>query len=364
MEAVTTLELEITDVGAQGVCIARHEGQVVFVTGAIPGERVRAIVTGSGKGGRFLRAEVVKVLEPSSDRVTPACGYAGVCGGCTWQHVSRSRQLELKTKVLRDALTRIGGIDAQGVSVTEATGDGTRWRTRIRMTPNDEGRLGFRAARSHDVVVVDDCVISRVTVPTHVTEWPSEVLLGPDEFSAIGRTWRVHPAGFWQPHVLAAELLAQQVRARSGLRPGDRALDLYSGVGLFSAVLAEQVGMTGNVEAVESNPAAVRDAKHNLVDLPQVHVHRADVGDWLTNFSGQADAVVVDPPRSGVAQPVVDALLRIAPTTLVMIACDAASFARDLAKFLAAGWSVTDIEGYDLFPMTAHLEIAATLKSP
>lgn len=364
MEAVATFELDVTDVGSGGVCVGRHpDGRVVFVAGAIPGERVRVALTGEGKGGRFLRGDVVEVLEASQDRVTPPCTYAGECGGCTWQHVSLARQRELKTSVLQDALRRIGKLDAGDVQVQAPAGDGTHWRTRIRMTPTDDGRLGFRARRSHDVVAVERCVISAVPVPTQITEWPSEVLLGPDEFHAIGRTWRVHPAGFWQSHVDAAELLAQQVRSRSGLLPGERALDLYSGVGLFSAVLAEQVGITGSVQAVESNAFAVKNAKRNLQDLPQVDHHRADVSQWITAFTGRVDAVVVDPPRTGLGRDVVAELLRIRPSRIVMISCDPASFARDVAWFIDGGMQVREIVGLDLFPMTAHLEVAATLIS-
>lgn len=364
MEAPVRVEFEVTDVGSGGVCIARHaDGRVVFLSGALPGERVVAEITGQGKGGRFLRGDVVEVLEASPDRVEPPCKHAGVCGGCTWQHVSVQRQLELKTKVLRDALTRIGKLDASEVQVHAAPGDGTRWRTRIRMTPTEDGRLGFRARRSHDVVPIDDCVISAVEVPRHRTEWPSEVHLGPDEFTAIDRSWRVHPAGFWQSHVAAAEILADQVRARSSLTPGERGIDLYSGVGLFSAVLADQVGVTGHVDAVESNPYAVKNAKANLADLPQVQQHRADVADWIADFDGRADAVVVDPPRTGLERQVVDALLRIAPRSIVMVSCDPATFARDLALFTAGGMSVRDVVGLDLFPMTAHLEAVATLIS-
>lgn len=364
MEAPVVLELEVTDVGAGGVCIGRHgDGRVVFITGAIPGERVRVAVTGEGKGGRFLRADVVDVVRASADRVQPPCAHAGVCGGCSWQHVRLSRQRELKAQVLNDALRRIGKLDLGEVGVIAPPGDGTRWRTRVRMTPTDEGRLGFRARRSHEIVPIDDCIISAVPIPTQITQWPSETYLGPDEFTAIGRSWRVHHAGFWQPHVAAAELLADQVRARSALAPGERALDLYSGVGLFSAVLADQVGVTGAVEAVESNPAAVKNAKANLADLAQVRHHRADVADWLVGVDGPVETVVVDPPRAGLGRAVVAELLRIRPRRVVMVSCDPASFARDLSWFAQEGWEVHDVVGADLFPMTAHLEAVATLIS-
>lgn len=361
MEAV----VEILDVASGGVCVARHDGQVVFVSGAIPGERVRVEITGSGKGGKFLRGRVVEVLQASPDRVEAPCAYFGRCGGCDWQHVALPRQRELKTQVLRDALRRIGKFsELDDVVVFPASDEesGERWRTRIRLTPNAEGRLGFRAERSHDVVVIDDCRIADVEIPTHVTEWPSEVIIAPEYEHALGRSWRVNQRGFWQAHRAAAELLADEVRTRTDLHPGERAADLYAGVGLFSAVLAEQVGPTGHVDAVESNPAAVKNAKTNLADLTNVRVHRSDVLDWLYAFEGRLDTVVLDPPRTGLGREVVAELLRIRPATVVYVSCDPASFARDAGWLRDGGMVVSNIRGYDLFPMTAHLETVATLR--
>lgn len=360
MEAV----VDIVDVAAGGVCVARHEGQVVFVTGAIPGERVRIEITGSGKGGKFLRGRVVEVLTASPDRIEPPCPYFGVCGGCDWQHVALGAQRGLKAKVLSDALTRIGKFtEFEQVSVLAATPteDGTRWRSRIRLTPNEAGRLGFRAQRSHDVVVINDCLIADVEIPTHETVWPSEVILASDVEWALGRQWHVGPRGFWQAHVAAPELLADEVRQRSALAPGEIAADLYAGVGVFAAVMAEQVGVTGSVHAVESNSIAAKNAKRNLADLTNVQVHAEEVVDWLYAWEGQLDSVVLDPPRTGLGRAVVDELVRIRPTTIVYISCDPASFARDLRWLADGGMQVRDVTGYDFFPMTAHLEAVATL---
>jgi tRNA/tmRNA/rRNA uracil-C5-methylase (TrmA/RlmC/RlmD family) len=181
---------------------------------------------------------------------------------------------------------------------------------------------------------------------------------------AAGRDWRVSPAGFWQVHPGAADTLAAAVLDALRPRPGEVALDLYCGAGLFAGVLATAVGPSGAVIGIESDAAAVRDARHNLRATPWARVHRGDVAALLArNGLSGASLVVLDPPRAGVARPVID-LLSAPPLPVRRIAyvsCDPATLARDLAALGEAGWSLEALRAFDAFPMTHHVECLATL---
>jgi tRNA/tmRNA/rRNA uracil-C5-methylase (TrmA/RlmC/RlmD family) len=182
---------------------------------------------------------------------------------------------------------------------------------------------------------------------------------------AAGRDWRVTGPGFWQVHPAAADTLAGAVLAALAPRPGEGALDLYSGVGLFAGVVAEAVGPTGAVVAVESSEPACKDARRNLHDLPQVRIAHARVDAWLRSDEaaalGGVDVVVLDPPRSGAGRGVVEAIAARAGRAIAYVACDPAALARDLATFAALGWRLDSLRAYDAFPMTHHVECVAGL---
>jgi len=190
---------------------------------------------------------------------------------------------------------------------------------------------------------------------------------------AAGRTWRVDLAGFWQVHPAAADTLAAAVLEALAPRPGEVALDLYCGAGLFAGVLAPEVGPDGRVIAVESDAAAVRDARHNLRQWPWARVHRGDAGEVLSRLGlSGASLVVLDPPRSGAAPAVIEALTGgPAPgpeggglRRIAYVSCDPATLARDLGLLIAGGWTLDALRAFDAFPMTHHVECLATLSRP
>ena len=414
------LELAVGEAVHGGWCVARGDqtgGQVVFVRHALPGERVRAVITQAT--ARLARADAVQILQPSADRVQPPCPHArpGGCGGCDWQHASLPAQRALKAAVISQQLARIGGIDRE-VSVQPLPGDdgGLRWRTRVTFAVGPDGTAGLRRHRSHEVLDVGECPIAHPLVTaTGVTgaTWPAvssvQVFTSPETCQravtaaqagrtgpkeqlpevaaehvqllgrsgaripvrgsghitrqAAGRSWRVSLGGFWQVHPGAADVLASAVLDALAPQPGDRALDLYSGAGLFAGVLAEAVGPGGSVTAIEGDRAAVRDARHNLRDWPWARVRSGDVGELLgRDGTGGATLAVLDPPRAGVARQVIDALCAAAElTAIAYVSCDPATLARDLALLLAGGWVLDDLRGYDAFPMTHHVECLAAL---
>jgi tRNA/tmRNA/rRNA uracil-C5-methylase (TrmA/RlmC/RlmD family) len=378
-----------------GWCVARLADEskfVVFVRHALPGERVRAEVT--QLTAKFARADAVEILESAPERVKPPCPYArpGGCGGCDWQHASMDAQRRFKGAVITQQLRRIAGIERE-VIVQPLPGheSGLRWRTRVRFAVGADGQAGFRKHRSTEIVPVGDCLIAHPLVTqAEVTRrsWPGtrsvEVAVAPvsgeravitdrgqgrgrGQFlvqHAARRDWRVAATGFWQVHPAAADTLATAVIDGLGPKPGETALDLFCGAGLFAGVLADAVGPDGTVIGVETDQVAVRDARHNLRPTPWARVHRGDATEVIgrIGLSG-ASLAVLDPPRAGVGRDLIDRLcagpgLR----RIAYVSCDPATLARDLASFARHGWQLADLLAYDAFPMTHHVECLALIE--
>ncbi|MFT4289439.1 class I SAM-dependent RNA methyltransferase [Nocardioides sp.] len=331
--------------------------RVVFVRHALPGERVVVEVTEGTDGDRFWRGDAVAVLEPSPDRVEPPCPYAGPgrCGGCDFQHVALPAQRALKTQVVREQLARLAGIDAD-VVVEPVPGDpdvtaGLRWRTRQSYARTTSGGRGMRLHRSHDVIPVDDCLIAardaREPGPGTVTE------------HVLGRPFTVAADGFWQVHPTAPETLVTEVLRVLDPAPGDTVLDLYAGVGLFAAFLTDRVGPAGRVVAVEGDRRASELSRRNV---PAAEITAGDVAEVLrTSYRDGFDLVVLDPPREGARRAVVEQVAARSPRKVAYVACDPAALARDLAIFAEHGYRTTSLRGFDLFPMTHHVECVALL---
>jgi tRNA/tmRNA/rRNA uracil-C5-methylase (TrmA/RlmC/RlmD family) len=330
------LELEVGPVAHGGHCVARHEGRVVFVRHALPGEQVLAMVT-EDHGGSFCRADAITVLRPSADRVPPPCPHAGPgrCGGCDWQHASAAAQRELKAAVVREQLARLAGLPDVPVVVTPVPGgtpDGLLgWRTRLRFAVDREGRTGLRRYRSHHLELVEHCPLGTVEVNAVGVGrrcWPgaaevevvastggdravtvvprragqSPIQIGPPTVreQAAGREWRVSTAGFWQVHPAAADSLATAVLDMLRPQPGESAVDLYAGAGLFAGVLAAAVAPSGRVLAVEGDRQAAADARGNLAGAAaEVEVRAVAVtGRLVAELPFRPALAVLDPPPS------------------------------------------------------------------
>jgi tRNA/tmRNA/rRNA uracil-C5-methylase (TrmA/RlmC/RlmD family) len=372
------LELEVGPVAHGGHCVARHEGRVVFVRHALPGERVRAVVD-EDAGGSFCRADAVAVLVASPDRVDAPCGWAraGGCGGCDFQHVAPPAQRRLKADVLAEQLHRLAGIERR-VEVEELPGGALGWRHRVRLAVDEVGSPGLRAHRSHDVLPIADCPIAPPgMLPPVLAEGfapGTEIEVAQDVDGAVhvgdspvvqravGREWALSPGVFWQVHPALPDALAGAVRDWAGAPRGGTAWDLYGGVGLFAAVLAEQVGPDGRVTVVESSRRAVADGRAALADLGQVGWRAGRVEQVLGTLGGRPDVVVADPPRRGLGRALVDALCAHAPDRVVHVACDPAALARDLSLFAARDYRLAELRAFDAFPMTHHMECVALLE--
>jgi len=390
-----TLERPATG-GAVG---RRASGRVVFVRHALVGEVVRAVVT--EETASFERAEAVEILSASPQRVSAPCPYAKAfaCGGCDLQHASAVEQNSWKRFVVADHLRRIAGVSWDG-DVETVGSDARGTRTRLRCGVDENGRLCQHVYRSNELVALDSCWISDERLaPAFSSRWPgaSEVELraiGSGEPFAVvrretsrgeiveirsltgvplpattqssvevmGQTYRVGPRSFWQSHRDAPRLLVDAVSAAAQLGDGDSLVDLYSGVGLFSLALLPVVGKSGRVVSVESSAHAVRDARLNAAGYSNIKIREWSVTPRSVNDTVvSGDVVVVDPPRTGLARGVADALLRRSPRRIVYVSCDAATAARDLKGLLAGGFELRDLRVLDLFPMTEHVEMVALL---
>ena len=369
--------LTVGRVAAGGACVARAEdGRVVFVRHALPGETVRVTVT--SEGARFLRADVVEVLEPSPDRVPAPCRYAGTCGGCDWQHASPATQLALKTELVREHLARLAGFAWDGS--VEPVEPLWGWRTRVQWSVDAEGRPGLHPHRSREVLPVEECLIAATEPPTvggpgssvevmavqgqRATTVDGRPVDAPGVRVAVaGRRFEIAAGGFWQVHERAPEVLWAAVREGLVPQQGERVVDLYAGVGLFAALMGDLVGPTGSVLAVEGSARACADAARNTDDQPWVKVRTEAVTSSLVRRL-QADLVVLDPPRAGAGLEVSAALAALDCRAIAYLSCDAATFARDLKVFLAAGWGVHSLRALDLYPQTEHVELVGVLTPP
>jgi len=403
-----TFELQLTSIAHGGAALGRHEGRVIFVPYALPGETARVEITEDK--GRYAFARPVEVLEPSPDRIEPPCPYFGAsgCGGCQWQHIDYGAQLRFKAEIVADQLARIGGIADPPVHPTLPDSSGWAYRNHAQFHPAPEGGLGFQAASGGRVVPIDECPIlhpllsdlyatldldlpdllrlslragtetgDRMLIfemaedlpPALESDMPvSCVLLLSDGLHAnlIGsnhireivaeRPYRISAPSFFQVNTPQAAQLVRLVGEYLDLHGGETVLDAYCGVGLFTARLA---GRAGLVLGVEAAPAAVADLLENTADLENVEVIEGPIEAVLPDLDVSLDAAVVDPPRAGVDRFALDALVARRPARIVYVSCDPATLARDAKRLARAGYHLAQVQPVDMFPQTYHVESVA-----
>lgn len=389
------LELTPSAMAAGGDAIARDaDGRVVFVEGALPGERVRARVVQSKKD--FARAVVVDVVDASPDRVAPPCAaLAEGCGGCSWQHVAAGAQSRLKVAIVEDALRRIGRFDAADLPPIGVRPMATpAVRTSARLGVDATGRAGQHRRGSHDVIATSACLAAHPLLGELIVDgrfgaaanevllrvgaasgeraalgfpssdgfgWlPDDVVVGPDAVvheSVAGAWLQVSIGSFFQSGPVAAEALVAAVDDAVGdaLGRGGHLVDAYAGVGLFGATVgASREGV--KVTSIESDRAANADARVNLAELDAV-VLEGEVGRWRPSPDDPpVDVVIADPARSGLGRPGASALTAAGAGRLVLVSCDPASLARDARLLADAGYRLASLDLVDAFPDTFHVE--------
>lgn len=403
------LTIQLTAMAHGGSALGRDaSGRVIFVPLAIPGETVRVRLEGGKE--RYAHAELLEVLESSPDRVQPRCPHFGPCGGCHFQHLAYPAQLDAKTQVVRDQLLRIGKFENPPVKEVLPSPQFWEYRNSVSLSPTGDGRVGFWSHREDRVIAIDECHIIQpalqelyrnldlelrdlrrltlrvgadgdllVIFETQEVEPPSlktdlsvsaAILLPTGEAANLigdnfliqhcaGRDWRVSAGSFFQVNPGAAEHLVRLVGELAALSGTESVLELYSGVGLFTAGLSVACD---RVVGIEAGPDAVADAAVNLDDTDNVELFQGPVEDILPVLADQPlDIVVLDPPRSGVEPSVIDALLEIRALRIVYVSCDPATFARDARRLARGGYRLETVQPVDMFPQTFHVETVSLL---
>lgn len=370
---------------------------MVFTPFVLPGERILARARQEKPG--LVRADTLEVVNASPERVAAPCPYFGRCGGCHYQHAPYEYQLALKRRILVEELRRLGKIEPPGeIATISAEPWGYRNRAQLHI---EDGRLGYREARSHRLCAVEECPIASPKlnealralvhmmrdprwprfvrsieiftderevqinvldtdrpVARRFFDWCAEEIPGvvPGALDYEGR-FRVSSNSFFQVNRFLTDRLAETVTA--GLS-GETALDLYAGVGLFSAPLARRFQ---NVTAIESGGGAVRDLQFNATraGLANIHAEQRTAEEFLAGLRQAPDFVLLDPPRAGMGKAVVERLTALRPRRVTIVACDPATLARDLAGLAGHGFHLQKLTLVDLFPQTFHLETVAEL---
>ncbi len=404
---MATHELEITTMAHGGSGIGRLDGRVVFTPGVIPGEVVEVEIVEDSKKSLW-RAQPVKIVAPSPHRIPHIWPEADLsrpwamrAGGADYGHIELSHQRTLKTDILRDALQRFGGLSGDLVDslvVQGVPGDdeknGLAWRTRVSLHADAEGRLGPYAEKSHTVIPVNSLPLATENIQNcgvldstyqgaesvRVVDALSGVRLiidnqKPQELSEFvsGVEFRLSDQTFWQVHHQAPEVLQGALtRAvqQDRLDPTARNADLYCGVGLLGAALADISPSTLTLTGVESEESALPYLMQNLDDKTTLTPVADRVDRWLRReVTGLSAAtanewsratVILDPPRSGAKSDVISSLETLAPAQIVYVACDPVALGRDTGLLDKAGYDMVFIEAWDLFPHTHHMETIAT----
>jgi 23S rRNA (uracil1939-C5)-methyltransferase len=383
------------------------DGRAVFIPYTLPGETVSVRLVEQKRG--YARGELLEVLTPSIARIEPLCLHFGVCGGCHYQHMSYEDQLTAKTGILGEQLERIGGLVDPPVEPAVSSPNQTLYRNHVQFHLTADGKIGYHKARSDEVLPIRECHLpesplnaiwpqldfetfpglerfalrlgieddvqlilesSDLQAPeiniqdlpvsvVHLSAGGSLVLGGSEAIwiEVLDRSFQVSAGSFFQVNTpMAAEMVAHLLEMLPNFQPlksDATLLDVYCGVGLFSAFLAPLVS---RLVGIESSPAAASDFVANLDEFDHVELYEATAEEVLPNLDIAPDIVLLDPPRSGISRQAMDGLLGLDSPLLVYISCDPATLARDAKRLTARRYRLEQITPFDLFPQTYHIE--------
>ena len=401
-------ELHLTDMAHGGDALGRHEGKVIFVPYAMPGEE--ALVEIVEDKGRYARARLIEILSPSPHRVGPPCPHfgPGKCGGCQWQHIAYPAQLELKAAVVGDQLARLGRLPDVPVKRPLPNASPWHYRNHVQFSVGDDGRLGFVATDGRRVETVEVCHLlhplleelfaaldlelpgltrlslragvntgdQMVIFETHddlppalesdlpiscvllLSDGAPANLVGSNYITEVvaGRRFRISAPSFFQVNTAAAEELVRVVGEYLAPAGDETLLDAYCGVGTFALSLADKVG---RVIGIEEDAGAVADARLNIAELTNVEFMEGRVEALLPQLDRPIDLAVLDPPRQGCRPDALMTLIELAPLRVVYVSCDPATLARDARKLAEGGYQLLEVQPVDMFPQTYHVESVA-----
>lgn len=402
-----------------GECLGRlADGRAVFVPFVLPGELAEVEITESKP--RFAHGRAVKLLEKSPDRISPPCPYFSLCGGCHYQHLGYTQQLELKKDLVKDQLERLGKLTNLPEIPITASPTAFADRNQVQFHPawreNAEvpASLGFKRASSDEVLPIGKCLLipdemnellpqieleagSAITRIAMRSDSEGEIMLvfegesdEPPELSldlpvsatylspsgrslnlsgndalvyhVLGREFLVSPESFFQVNLPVAEEMVRHILALVEGKQNLSILELYSGVGLFTHFIAPHASQ---LTAIESSPSACFDFAGNLDEFENISLYEGAVEVILPEIVAQIkpiDLVVLDPPRAGLNAKARQALIDLAPKEIIYLSCDPSTLARDLKHFGEAGYNLQSVHAFDMFPQTAHVETIAALR--
>ncbi|RIK32300.1 MAG: 23S rRNA (uracil(1939)-C(5))-methyltransferase RlmD [Anaerolineae bacterium] len=384
------------------------DGRAAFVPFGLVGERVRVKLTEEKKN--FARGEILQILQFSGERIQPRCKHFGECGGCHYQHIPYEKQLEIKTEILRDQLTRIGKIENPPVQPIVACPNPWNYRNHIQFSLDKNGKLGFVGASlrlAPTVIEISECHlpepsindfwrqlefepetnVERVSLRAgndeelmlilesdspqppeieieagisvaHVYQDNTVVVAGNDHIfiRVLDRDFKVSASSFFQVNTLMAEKMVEHLFTCLPVSLSTTLLDLYCGVGLFSAFFAPKCG---RVIGVESSASACEDFAVNLDEFDNVELYEGAAEEVLPSLVGQIanlSFVIVDPPRAGIERHALDAIVQLKPQRIAYVSCDPSTMARDAARLIAGGYKLSAVTPFDMFPQTFHIE--------
>lgn len=379
-----------------------EDGRAVFVPFALPGETVRIQLTEDKK--RFARGAVLEVLETSPKRIEARCPHFAACGGCHYQNLNYADQLKFKQEIFLDQLQRIGKFENPPVRKIVPSPNTWNYRNHIQFHQAQTGEMGFMAANSHELVPITECHLPEDALNEL---WPqleldnleglnriglrlgaddemmlilesdedeaydinieaaiAAVQIGPEathilsdtfylEKEILGRKFRVSANSFFQVNTAMAAQMVEHLLANLELTPESTVLDVYCGVGLFSAFIAPEVK---TLIGVELSPNASEDFVENLDAYDNIAIYEDAAEKALPHLDTKVDIVVVDPPRAGLAAAALDAIVNMEPHTIAYISCDPATLARDGKRLTEQGYTLLHVTPFDLFPQTYHIE--------
>jgi len=390
-----------------GDCLGRlADGRAVFVPFVLPGEVAEIEIMESRR--RFARGQVVNLLETSPDRIEAPCPYFTVCGGCQYQHLGYTKQVNLKKELVKDQLERIGGFsDIPDFKITPSPCS-FEYRNQVQFSPDADGKLGFNQVNRNQILPIARCLL----IPDELNQILSQVEIDPDSgitrlamridsdgeimlvfegesdvapelnielpvssayinphgqslnlsgndalvYTVLGMEFMVSPESFFQVNLPVAEGMVQHVISLIDSLRDLQILELYSGVGLFTRFLAPHASQ---LTAIESSPSACFDFVSNLDEFENISLYEGAVEVILPAIIEQIkpiDLAVLDPTRIGLNPQARQALIDLQPSQIIYISCNPSTLARDLKHLGEAGYAIANLQAFDMFPQTAHIE--------
>lgn len=373
-----------------GFGLAFAENLTVFVSLAANGDLTRVKI--NQIKGKTAFAEIVEIIEPSSERIEPPCALFGRCGGCDFQHLNYKAQLAAKVGIIKDCLSRIGKINFSDEIKIIGSPQEFGYRARAQWHADTRTRkIGYFRRNSHNVIDVETCPILNEELQNTLTDlrenidwesfwaekieieaassgekvsvYSSEIVEPTEEisFTLNGERYFYDARSFFQGNPFLIEQL-MEVALKDA--EGKTALDLYCGVGLFTLPLARKFE---KVFGVEGSERAVESAKKNIENarLENTEVFAESVGEWLAENAEdltEIDFVLLDPPRSGTEKETIENLLKLKPKQISYVSCEPSTLARDLRILCENEYEIESITALDLFPQTHHIETVVRLK--